>query len=345
MARGRLFRLSAMASSCAWLCTDRSVPLGRYCLISPLVFSQVPRCQGLCGSQKYTVTPVLAVNSAWRAISLPWSYVSVLRIGSATLRSLAVKPSSADAGGVCQFDQHHQGRAALDQHAHRRAVPRPLDEVAFPVPREGSVIDLRRAHMDAQQLRQLTPPVFTSTARHAFGLGPAQTGDQFAAQLAPGHRIDAGIDGLVRDRAFRFIRPHQFECACNLAGRPSQTQEVLHHAKQHGVRGQLAEPSALMAFASGACAGCASVVADRGADKGVRAAVEGAAELGSCRYRPGGKAGELTADGRWCAAQQPCNGAGRVIVGRHHHDRCALFSCELFVMFAHGGTLPDGCCT
>jgi hypothetical protein len=32
-----------------------------------LVFSQVPRCQGLCGSQKYTRTPVLAASSAWRA--------------------------------------------------------------------------------------------------------------------------------------------------------------------------------------------------------------------------------------------------------------------------------------
>jgi len=33
------------------------VPLGRYWRISPCVFSQVPRCQGLCGSQKYTRTP------------------------------------------------------------------------------------------------------------------------------------------------------------------------------------------------------------------------------------------------------------------------------------------------
>jgi hypothetical protein len=31
---------------------DRSVPLGKYWCSSPLVFSLVPRCHGLCGSQK-----------------------------------------------------------------------------------------------------------------------------------------------------------------------------------------------------------------------------------------------------------------------------------------------------
>jgi len=29
-----------------------SVLLGKYCRSSPFVFSFVPRCQGLCGSQK-----------------------------------------------------------------------------------------------------------------------------------------------------------------------------------------------------------------------------------------------------------------------------------------------------
>src|SRR4051812_5232756 len=43
-----------MASSSACENTDRSVPLGKYCRSRPLVFSLEPRCQGLCGSQKYT---------------------------------------------------------------------------------------------------------------------------------------------------------------------------------------------------------------------------------------------------------------------------------------------------
>jgi hypothetical protein len=35
------------------------------------VFSLVPRCHGLCGSQKYTFTLVATVNFLWPAISNP----------------------------------------------------------------------------------------------------------------------------------------------------------------------------------------------------------------------------------------------------------------------------------
>ncbi len=48
---GRPLRAAAIAiSRGAW--TLRSVPFGKYCCSSPLVFSFVPRCQGLRGSQK-----------------------------------------------------------------------------------------------------------------------------------------------------------------------------------------------------------------------------------------------------------------------------------------------------
>jgi hypothetical protein len=43
-----------------------------------LVFSLVPRCQGLCGSQKYTFTLVATVNSLCLAISKPRSQVTQL---------------------------------------------------------------------------------------------------------------------------------------------------------------------------------------------------------------------------------------------------------------------------
>ena len=50
--RGRVLSASATASRSSRECRDRSVPLGKYWRSSPLVFSFVPRCQGLCGSQK-----------------------------------------------------------------------------------------------------------------------------------------------------------------------------------------------------------------------------------------------------------------------------------------------------
>lgn len=47
MARGLPWGLPAMASRPSWLCTLRSVPLGRFRSSSPLVFSQVTRCQAV----------------------------------------------------------------------------------------------------------------------------------------------------------------------------------------------------------------------------------------------------------------------------------------------------------
>jgi hypothetical protein len=50
--RGRLFNVAATAMSSSALWRARLVPLGKYWRSSPLVFSLVPRCHGLRGSQK-----------------------------------------------------------------------------------------------------------------------------------------------------------------------------------------------------------------------------------------------------------------------------------------------------
>jgi hypothetical protein len=50
--RGRPLRAAVTAARSSALCPLRSVPFGKYCRSSPLVFSFVPRCHGLCGSQK-----------------------------------------------------------------------------------------------------------------------------------------------------------------------------------------------------------------------------------------------------------------------------------------------------
>src|ERR1700683_791402 len=68
---GRWFRRSATLSNCDWVNPDRSAPLGKYCRSNPLVFSLVPRCQGLLGSQKYTFTSVATEKLACWDISLP----------------------------------------------------------------------------------------------------------------------------------------------------------------------------------------------------------------------------------------------------------------------------------
>ena len=70
--RGRLLSWSAMASRSASVRGDRSVPLGMYWRRSPFVFSFVPRCQGECGSQKYTSRPSCEPILRCWASSLPW---------------------------------------------------------------------------------------------------------------------------------------------------------------------------------------------------------------------------------------------------------------------------------
>jgi hypothetical protein len=50
--RGRSFSSAAMLSSWSTVQALRSVPFGKYCRSSPLMFSFAPRCQGECGSAK-----------------------------------------------------------------------------------------------------------------------------------------------------------------------------------------------------------------------------------------------------------------------------------------------------
>ena len=50
--RGLWLRAAATAAISSALCMLRSVPFGKYWRKSPLVFSLVARCHGLCGSQK-----------------------------------------------------------------------------------------------------------------------------------------------------------------------------------------------------------------------------------------------------------------------------------------------------
>ena len=52
--RGRALILAATSAKRSGLWRFRLVPLGNYWRMSPLVFSFEPRCQGECGSQKYT---------------------------------------------------------------------------------------------------------------------------------------------------------------------------------------------------------------------------------------------------------------------------------------------------
>jgi hypothetical protein len=63
------------------------VPFGKYWRNKPLVFSFVPRCQGLFGSAKYTLTPEAIENWARADNFLPRSQVNDRRnsVGSVVM--------------------------------------------------------------------------------------------------------------------------------------------------------------------------------------------------------------------------------------------------------------------
>ena len=94
--RGRSLSAAATARTSRMSYRAKSVPFGKYCRSSPLVFSFVPRCHGLYGSQKYTLIPVAAVSSAWRASSLPRSQVTDLRRCSGSGVIAAARASRTD---------------------------------------------------------------------------------------------------------------------------------------------------------------------------------------------------------------------------------------------------------
>jgi hypothetical protein len=122
-----------------------------------LVFSLLPRCQGLRGSQKYTWTPVSTVNLVCSAISLPWSQVSDRRSCSGNRVTAA-----ASAGRTCsalypsgQRDQGEVAAGPLHQRHHRR-WSLAQQQVAFPVARHRPILGLRRPLADQHDLAELT---------------------------------------------------------------------------------------------------------------------------------------------------------------------------------------------
>ena len=105
-----------------------------------------------------------------------------------------------DAFGVFvgNLDQHHIPGMALDQRGDV-AVLRPADQVALPVPRDGTVFDAGGPLSDRHRILDLTQSValeagMPGAADRASG---AQMLEQLLLQNAPGLDIQAPIDRLM----------------------------------------------------------------------------------------------------------------------------------------------------
>ena len=77
------------------------------------------------------------------------------------------------------------------------AVPE-HSEVAFKFTGDGKgVLDLRRAHEDAEHIRYLASPILAFPAGRAFVVCLAQASKQIFVQIAYGLVVNAVVDGLV----------------------------------------------------------------------------------------------------------------------------------------------------
>ena len=95
--RGRPLSSAAMASSSSWVRSAKRYLRGRYWRNRPLVFSWVPRCPGLRGSQKNTGTP------------LATSIGALICVSPTTTES---QPSSTNGSRIARLCRHRShGRA------------------------------------------------------------------------------------------------------------------------------------------------------------------------------------------------------------------------------------------
>ena len=140
-------------------------------------------------------------------------------MGAAIELSLTVKAARAEAAVASSM------RASSTRRLERSTktptedlLPAPKMEIAFPMPGHHAVLDLWRAHVDADHLRDLAAPVNTACTRQAGASALTQTGNELAAQLSPWQGIDGGVDRFVRHVACRLIGEGALEGSGNLLG-------------------------------------------------------------------------------------------------------------------------------
>lgn len=155
----------------------------KYCLSKPLVFSLMPRLQGLCGLSR-------------RAVGLSHFTPPIVGQGKTPLRVYAVEHSSKSShchSGSCmiRFYQCAEERASLNQRTGGGRTAYPLDQISLPMARHNAVFDFRRPHMDADHIRNGAAPICTPSARSPTLPSLEQAGDQLGTQLTPRHRESA----------------------------------------------------------------------------------------------------------------------------------------------------------
>ncbi len=93
--------------------------------------------------------------------------------------------------------------------------------------------------MDADHLRNLPASINPALAWHACAAAMAQAGDELAAQLAPGLRVNGRVDRLVRYMHAGVLGPHSLKDTGDLLRRPLPIQQSQHRAPPSVLRIEL----------------------------------------------------------------------------------------------------------
>ena len=142
--------------------------------------------------------------------------------------------------GIFHAREQHQAAGALDQHTDCGLVASALDEVTFLMARHDTILDFRRAHVDADHVGNLATAVSTASAWQARAVAMTQAGNEFAAQFAPGMGVDSGIDGVRGHLELALMREDPPEGSRNLLRRLLPAQHGLHHTPANTLHMQLA---------------------------------------------------------------------------------------------------------
>ena len=120
-----------------------------------MVFSLLPRCHGLWGSQKYTLTLVATLNRLWSASSVPRSQGQRAHQSRGQILDLPDERAD-DAGGVFARDLNEHNEPGLTLHQSGDvAILATSQQIAFPVPWDRSVFHLGRALFDGDGVDNL----------------------------------------------------------------------------------------------------------------------------------------------------------------------------------------------
>ena len=185
------------------------------------------------------------------------------------------------------------------------------------MPRNETILHLRRAHVQGRHVLNSTPPILASGSWPPNPSPLTQTGQQVGTQFAFGHHVERVVDGLVRHPLLRLLGIQAFHRAGHLFGRPTLPKKVLNHAKENCLLTQLRRLAPLKA--SGPC----PISRKRG--------IVGL----TLNTVPD----HFTAD----RTRGPLQGSGhRSETGTltvHQHHRRPFFRLQVFVLFSHRNTL------